>query len=80
MRGLFFSFLDGEIGILVFVDTDPDDYLVHKGECTFHYRIMTDGEGVECTREYCFSHDAKSSSITRLSIIKFCRSMVFLPM
>ncbi|EXY32624.1 hypothetical protein M080_5078, partial [Bacteroides fragilis str. 3397 T10] len=36
---------------------------------------MSDGEGVKSTREYCFSHDAKSSSITRLSIIKFCRSM-----
>ena len=47
---------------------------------SFHYRVMSDGERVESTREYCFSHDAKSSSITRLSIIKFCRSMVFLPM
>ena len=59
-----------------FIDTDSYHNFVHKGKCTFHYRVMSDGERVESTREYCFSHDAKSSSITRLSIIKFCRSMV----
>ena len=47
------------------IDTDSYHDFVHKGECTFHYRVMSDGEGVESTWEYCFSHDAKSSSITR---------------
>src|SRR3712207_413031 len=75
-----FSFFDREISVFVFVDTDSDHNLVHKGERAFHYRKVSDGERVESTRKYCFFHDARSSSITRLSIIKFCLSIVFFPM
>ena len=75
-----FALFQGEIRILIFIDADAYDDFVYKSQCTAHYRRVSDSKRVECSRKDSSSHDAKSSSITKLLIIKFCRSMVFLPM
>ena len=68
-------------GYKFLVFTDTDDHFVHECQGALNYGVVSDGKRVERSRKDSSSHVyAMSSSITRLSIIKFCRSIVFLPM
>ena len=84
------ALLRGEPRAFVFVDANADDHFVHKGECSPHDGIVSDGKRVECAREdgsfhvfrfgYASSSFGTSSSTTRLLMMKFWRSIVFFPM
>src|SRR3712207_8685440 len=63
-----FSFFDREISVFVFVDTDSDHNLVHKGERAFHYRKVSDGERVERDRK----STRLNSSHANISYAVFC--------
>ncbi len=68
---------DFAIARLIDIEPYADDETIEYHQRAIRNILMSDGERVERTWKYSYSH--ASSSMIRLSMMKFWRSMVFLP-
>ena len=42
--------------MLVFIDTNTDNHLIHETQRTLHDGMVSEGKGIESTGKYCFFH------------------------